>query len=83
MITLGSKAKDKITGFTGIVTGRAQYLTGCDQYILAQAATKEGVCPTSWFDENRLEVLKDKPVVLEKTTDGRTGGPALNPAPSK
>jgi len=83
MIVLGSKAKDVITGFTGIVTGRAQYLTGCDQYIIAQPATKEGVCPTCWFDENRLEVLKCKPVVIKATEDGKKGGPALDQAPSK
>jgi len=34
MIPLGKKAKDKITGFVGIIIGRAQYLTGCDQYAL-------------------------------------------------
>lgn len=33
-IQLGNEARDKITGFTGIVTSRAEYLTGCTQYGL-------------------------------------------------
>lgn len=56
MIELGKKARDKITGFEGVITGRAQYLTGCDQYVLAPPA-KDGVASRGeWFDEGRLEV---------------------------
>lgn len=83
MIELGSKAKDVITGFTGIVTGRAQYLTGCDQYCITQKASSNGNINTNWFDENRLEVLKGKPIKLAKTDDGKTGGVVANPAPMK
>ena len=32
---LGIKAKDSITGFQGVITGKVSYLTGCDQYLLA------------------------------------------------
>ena len=34
MIELGQKAEDKINGFYGTITGRAQYFTDCDQYCL-------------------------------------------------
>ncbi|EPN30018.1 hypothetical protein A245_46208, partial [Pseudomonas syringae pv. actinidiae ICMP 19096] len=42
MIELGKKARDKISGFEGVITGRAQYLTGCDQYVLSPAAKNGG-----------------------------------------
>lgn len=54
---LGNKAKDVITGFEGIVTAKASYLTGCDQYLL-QPELKEGnFIEPRWFDEGRLEDL--------------------------
>lgn len=31
---LGKTLRDRITGFSGICTGHARYLTGCDQYLL-------------------------------------------------
>lgn len=31
---LGATLKDKITGFEGIATGVASYITGCDQYVI-------------------------------------------------
>lgn len=57
MIELGQKAKDKITGFEGIITGRASYLYGCDQYVLAPPADKDGkIADSHWFDEGRIEI---------------------------
>lgn len=82
MIALGSKAKDKITGFSGIVTGHARYITGCDQYLLNAKATSDGQVHSLWVDENRLEVAKDKPICIYKGS-GPSGGPAMNPAPVK
>jgi hypothetical protein len=75
MIKLGVKAKDKVTGFTGIVTGRAEYLTGCNQYGIAPPAGKDGKIPdTMWFDENRLEVV-GKGVTIKTGTPKENGGP--------
>ena len=57
-LQLGKEAIDKITGFKGIITGHADYLTGCDQYML-QPKSKEGAefIEGRWFDEGRLQVL--------------------------
>ena len=35
MENLGKKAKDKITGFEGIIVGKIIYLFGCNQYGIA------------------------------------------------
>lgn len=74
MIELGQEAKDKITGFKGIIIGRIQYLTGCDQYGLAPK-TPEGQKPlqTEWFDEGRIEIT-GKGVLAEDVKTEKNGG---------
>ena len=59
-LKLGSKVKDKITGFTGIITGKAEYLTGCNQYVVQPQCSKDnkGSYPEAqWFDEGRLTFI--------------------------
>ena len=57
---LGVSAKDKITGFKGIVMGRAKYLTGCDQFFIQpQVTNNESYVDGKWFDEGRIEVIGD------------------------
>lgn len=74
MINLGLKAKDKITGFEGILTGRAQYLYGCDQYCIVPPARDGKVGEVQWFDEGRIEItgkgISPKDVQVQKP-----GGP--------
>lgn len=66
---LGKKLKDKITGFTGIATGKATYITGCDQYLLApQCAENGSFIDGHWFDEGRLEIIDDS-LKLEVAAD--------------
>lgn len=57
MIKLGQVGKDKVTGFTGTITGRAQYLTGCDQYNLVPPVKDGKLEPAQWFDEGRIEIV--------------------------
>lgn len=59
-IKLGLEAKDKITGFKGIITGHADYLTGCDQYLLQPKSKADGDFNEGrWFDEGRIEIIKE------------------------
>jgi len=51
MINLGQKGRDKITRFEGIITGRAQYLYGCDQYCIVPAAKDDKINESHWFSE--------------------------------
>jgi len=46
-------AADKITGFTGIITVRADYLTGPKRYCL-ECKHPDGKVSSEWFDEERL-----------------------------
>ena len=74
-IKLGVKAKDKVTGFEGIVIAKTEWLTGCDQYVLKQKA-KEGVLPDDgqWFDEGMLVVIGEG-IHAKEVKSKRPGGP--------
>lgn len=75
MIELGVRARDKVTGFEGIITGCSQWLTGCDQYVIVPPATKDGkMDPGQWFDEGRIEVL-GQGVSIASVTAAKAGGP--------
>lgn len=74
MIELGLKAKDKITGFEGVITGRAQYLTGCDQYVLVPGIKDGQLQKSEWFDEGRLEVIGEG-ITAEAVAGPKRGGP--------
>lgn len=56
---LGIEAKDKITGFRGFITGHAEYLTGCDQYIVQPPVMPGEYIEGHWFDEGRLEMIRE------------------------
>ena len=57
---LGKKAHDIITGFSGIIIGRAEHLTGCNIYGIAPQALKDGKrLDIEWFDEGRIRVTGD------------------------
>ena len=62
---LGDIAKDKITGFEGVITGMASYLTGCEQYCIQpkiQDGNSGNYPEARWFDEGRLEVVYQGPL---------------------
>ena len=74
-LKLGVEARDKVTGFKGIVTGKAEYLTGCTQYGIVPKTGKTGsMKSTEWFDENRLEVV-GKGMGVSKIKGPDNGGP--------
>jgi hypothetical protein len=75
-LKLGSTVKDKVSGFTGVVTSRCEYITGCVQYGVTPKVDKEGkLLVSNWFDEDRLTVLK-RPLVMGRRP---TGGPQSTP----
>lgn len=70
----GDVARDKITGFTGVVIARTDYDTGCKHASLQSQDLKDGK-PIEWesFDESRLELVES---AVEKPLDEDLGGPA-------
>lgn len=73
MIKLGQKAKDKITGFEGIIVARIEYLFGCDQYGVSPEAKDGKVNDTLYFDEGRIEIT-GKGILPEEVRVEKKGG---------
>lgn len=78
---LGLIAKEKITGFTGILTSRCEYLTGCNRYCIQPAMLKDGKPIDSiYFDEDQIEIIDVG--ISSKSVRGEQNG-ACSPDPSK
>lgn len=60
---LGMKAKDRVSGLTGIITSISFDLYGCIQAALTPAARKGEYMTGSWLDLNRLEISSDERVM--------------------
>jgi hypothetical protein len=52
---LGDKVRDRVDGFEGILSGRAEYLYDTVR-CLVEAPAKDGKTCSSWIAESRLEV---------------------------
>lgn len=80
---MGSKVKDKVSGMRGVVIGRADYISGCNQYLMQPDATKQQVkdntkSDSMWFDGPRLESVPGKKLVVD-TREHRTGADGVAP----
>ena len=61
-IKLGIKAKDTVSGFTGIVTEKCEYLNGCVQFRVIPKIDpkKSNEMPDGvWFDVEQLKYVDD------------------------
>lgn len=59
---LGLTARDKISGYTGIVTGRTEWFYGCLRYNLQAPELKDGKpVDEITIDEEQLELLAEQP----------------------
>lgn len=59
-IQLGDRVKDRVTGFTGIVVARSEYLHGCRRVgVQPEKLEKDGKPPeAAWFDEPQVDLVK-------------------------
>lgn len=71
-IEFGCEYRDTITGFKGKATGQSSYISGCSRVLLEAKAEKDKVGVSEWFDLQRLEPVKSKPVKIDNS---RTPGP--------
>jgi len=59
--SLGQVARDRISGYQGVLIARTNWLTGCVRYGIQIQKTKEdgSVLDAHWFDEAQLELVPD------------------------
>lgn len=81
-IALGDKATAAITGFTGIVTARVDYLTGCSQLCIQPQGLDDKGQPfeSRYFDEPYCDLV-EAGVVINRTP-GRSEGATAAPGRS-
>jgi cellulase/cellobiase CelA1 len=80
MITLGSKVKDIQSGFSGIATARTEYQYGCARICIEPTKLNEGKpIEVQWFDEQRVEVIKEQKPAVSKSNSATSGGPQNDP----
>lgn len=78
---LGKKAKDKISGMTGVITARCEFLTGCNRYCITPQELKDGrPIEGMYFDEDQIKVLGDG--IEPKDVQGEKRG-CCSPNPNK
>ena len=74
----GQTVRDIVTRYQGVVTGRADYITGCNQYAvtprLKSSASAHKEVEGRWFDEDRLTPLRIGRVAVPQR-GATTGGP--------
>lgn len=68
---LGDRAKDIITGFSGVVVSRSQWLNNCNTYGLQPEKLKDGIPQErQHFDEPQIELVTEKVVNGSRATGG-------------
>lgn len=74
-VKLGDKVKDRVTGLTGIVVARTDWLNGCIRMMVQPQELKDGKpVETSCFDIEEL-VLIEANALSPKPERKRTNGP--------
>jgi len=77
-IVMGCKARDAITGFTGVVAGITVWLNGCVRYALQSQELHDGKpIEQQWFDVETLELVDEVPFAA--MPQERRGGPQADP----
>lgn len=73
---LGDLAKDKLTGFEGVVTTVQRHLTGCNTMWLTSRTltTPEGKAIERAFDVLRLELIESQVVSIPRLPESADAG---------
>lgn len=80
-IELGDEAKDKITGYSGIVVAITEWLHACRRITIQPKEMKDGQPAGNYtFDEPQVELVQKKGYLVPKQEPGaKTGGPSIEP----
>ena len=60
---LGLPAKDKVTGFSGVLTSVSYDLYGCIQFVITPDAKDGKFGESAWIDANRIKVTEGERVM--------------------
>jgi hypothetical protein len=82
MEKLGKLARDKVTGFEGIIVAKGIHLFGCNTYALTPKAKDGEVKSSQWFDEGRI-VITGEGITAEEVKGKKPGGVKLNAPENK
>ena len=79
-IQFGDKVKDTVTGFSGIVTAKAFYATGCNQLLVQPKLSKKNTWSSPhWFDIERVELVEKGKVDIKASPSGGPRGAEAAP----
>ena len=79
-LKLGDKARDTISGFTGMVVAITEWLNGCRRITIQPSALHEGrPVDNSTFDAEQIEKVEEGPALPQEPH----GGPSIAPQRSK
>lgn len=82
MFELGLEAKDKITGFSGLLIARHIWITGCDQYTISPPKKEDGTLGENYnFDEGRIEIIGPG-ITVQSVQSETSGGPQPSTKPA-
>jgi hypothetical protein len=71
---LGLRVKDRVTGFTGVVSSICFDLYGCVQAAVSPPAKDEKLEDGRWFDLKRLDIQDETPVMELPSFSNVPGG---------
>ncbi len=75
---LGDVVRDKISGFTGVLTCRLLYLNGCVRWSVSPRILHDAkLVDSQYFDEEQLEVVPGEEGI--SVVQRNTGGERPNP----
>lgn len=60
---LGYPARDRVTGFEGVLTSLSYDLYGCIQFVITPKYFDNKVEEGRWFDSNRIEITSSEKVM--------------------
>ena len=74
----GSTVKEKVTGFSGVITGVAFYLTGCNSYLVtSRSSNSNEEAKAVWYDEGRLSLIQENTISFSDVQTEENGADIL------
>lgn len=62
-VNMAKKVRDTITGFSGVVVGHVEYISGCNQSLVQPPVKTDGeYVEGRYIDDDRLSVIEETPV---------------------